>query len=124
VEELLRYETPVPNSGGYASVDMEINGRKIPAGTRLHISWATANLDAATFPDPLTVDFDRPKIPHVTFASGFHRCLGSHLARLELRTVLDEFHRLIPDYRIRPGAELHYEALPVRLVSPLPIVWP
>ena len=124
VEELLRFETPVPNTGRFASVDMEVNGFKIPAGTPLHMSWATANLDPEAFPDPLTVDFDRPTIPHVTFASGFHRCLGSHLARLELRTVLDEFHRLIPEYRIRPGADLHYEALPVRLANPLPLVWP
>jgi len=124
VEELLRFETPVPNTGRFAAADMEINGRHIPAGTALHMSWATANLDPEIFPNPLTVDFDRPTVPHVTFASGFHRCLGSHLARLELRTVLDEFHRLIPEYRIRPGSELHYEALPVRLVNPLPLAWP
>jgi cytochrome P450 len=123
VEELLRFETPVPNSARFAIEDIEINGRKIPAGTQMSMSWAAANLDPAFFEDPLTVDFSRTSIPHVTFASGFHRCLGSHLARMELRTALDQFHRRIPDYQIRPGTELHYEALPVRLVNPLPIVW-
>jgi cytochrome P450 len=123
VEELLRWETPVPNGLRFASADMEVNGRKIPYGTRMHLAYGAGNLDPEVFPDPMSVKFDRAQIPHATFATGFHRCLGSHLARMELRTALDQFHRRIPDYRIRPGAELHYEALPVRLVSPLPLVW-
>jgi cytochrome P450 len=123
VEELLRYETPVPNTVRYAAEDMIVGGEQVAKGTVMHMSWAAANLDPEAFPHPLTVDFTRPRIPHVTFASGSHRCLGSHLARMELVTALDAFHKRIPDYDIAPGATLKYEAFPVRLVNPLPLVW-
>ena len=64
---------------------VEIGGNAYPAGTAFKISWAAANLDPEAFPDPLTVDLQRNPNKHIGFASGFHRCLGSHLARLELR---------------------------------------
>jgi cytochrome P450 len=123
VEELLRFETPVPNTIRFAAEDFEVEGVMVPAGTSVHISWAAANLDPAVFANPLSVDFERGRIPHVTFASGPHRCLGSHLARMELTTALDQFHKRIPDYDIAAGQVLHYEALPVRLVDPLPLTW-
>jgi cytochrome P450 len=83
---------------------------------------AAANLDPAVFDDPLEVKLDRSPNPHIAFASGFHRCLGSHLARLELRVSLEQFHRRIPDYRIADGVELHYWGA-VRAPRPLPLVW-
>ncbi|MGV0791458.1 cytochrome P450 [Mycolicibacterium sp. XJ1819] len=123
VEEILRTETPVPATTRIAVKDVEIAGHQVEAGTAVHFSWAAANLDPDTFDNPLEVDFTRKRSPHVAFASGFHRCLGSHLARLELRTALDEFHQRIPEYRLQPGATLEYETLPVRLVRPLPLEW-
>ncbi len=123
IEELLRWETPVPQANRTPLEDFEVDGEVIPAGTNVTVLWAAANLDPATFENPLTVDLERSPNPHYTFASGFHRCLGSHLARMELRAALDQFHRRIPDYEIGPGQELRYEAMPVRLVRPLPLVW-
>ena len=86
VEELMRYQTPVTATDRWASEDIEVHGAPIRAGEHITVSWAAANLDPAVFPDPLTVDFDRKGNRHIAFASGIHRCLGSHLARLELRT--------------------------------------
>jgi cytochrome P450 len=86
-------------------VDIELSGEKIAAGTICHVSWAAANLDPAVFPDPLRVDLTRTPNPHIAFASGFHRCLGSHLARLDLRVALSEFHRRIPEYELVVPAE-------------------
>lgn len=123
VEELLRFETVLPTARRYAMADLEVAGEVIPAGTKLTVSWASVNLDPDLYPDPLAVDLDRAPNMHATFALGFHRCLGSHLARLELRVALDQFHRRIPDYEIEAGAELRYEPLPVRLVRPLPLRW-
>jgi cytochrome P450 len=123
IEELLRWETPVPMSARTPTKDMEIGGELIPAGTLAQVSWASANLDPAKFNNPMVVDLERQPNPHYTFANGFHRCLGSHLARMELRAALDQFHRRIPDYEVEPGVELIFEPLPVRLVSPLPLVW-
>ena len=100
VEELMRYETPVTATERFATTDMEVGGVAIRAGEAVTMSWAAANLDPDVFPDPLTVDFDRKGNKHIAFASGFHRCLGSHLARLEMRCVLEEFHRRIPEYSL------------------------
>ena len=54
------------------------------------------------------MDFAREPNKHLAFGGGHHLCLGAHLARLELRVVLEELHRRIPDYRLAPGAEVHY----------------
>jgi cytochrome P450 len=123
VEELMRFESPVTDGGRIATQDLVLpSGEEIPAGTHMSISWSAANLDPDYFPDPLTVDFGRRPNPHIAFASGFHRCLGSHLARMELRVALEAFHRRIPDYRIKPGVELEYSGNP-RTPLNLELVW-
>jgi cytochrome P450 len=123
VEELLRYETIIPVGFRQAREDVGIAGTEIDGGTTVHVSWAGANLDPRAFPDPLTVDLERHPNPHVTFAAGIHHCLGAHLARLELTTALDQFHRRIPDYELDTGIELSFESVPIRLVRPLPLIW-
>ncbi len=123
IEELMRWETPVPIASRTPTMDMQFGDSTVPAGKPVAVLWAAANLDPEKFEDPMTVDLTRRPNPHYSFASGFHRCLGSHLARMELRSALDQFHKRIPDYEITPGAELKYEALPVRLARPLPLSW-
>jgi cytochrome P450 len=58
-----------------------------------------ASRDPREFDSPDTVDFDRKVNRHVAFAAGPHRCLGAHVARLELAVALEEWHKRIPDYR-------------------------
>ena len=123
IEELLRFESPVPQGFRQAQEDVEINGTQYPAGTYFIMSWPAINLDPATFTNPLEVDLQRSPNPHVVFASGWHRCLGSHLARLELRVAMEEFHKRIPEYSVKSGTELQYVPLGVRQVMNLPIVW-
>lgn len=123
IEEILRFETPVQYAQRKSSVDMELpSGEVVPANTVMYVSWSAANLDPDVFGDPQTVDIDRRPNPHIVFANGWHRCLGSHLARLELRTALDVFHRRIPDYEIAPGVELEYSGV-ARAPRELPLVW-
>ena len=74
-------------------------------------------------PIPDVVDFARSPNRHRAFGGGPHRCLGSHLARLELRVALREFHRRIPDYEIPPGTELKYTTA-LRSVESLPLTFP
>jgi cytochrome P450 len=123
IEELMRFETPVSEGSRMPTVDLELSGEKIAAGTVCHVSWAAANLDAAAFRDPLRVDLTRTPNPHIAFASGFHRCLGSHLARLDLRVALSEFHRRIPEYSLAvPVEELVFSGNP-RTPDQLTLRW-
>ena len=121
IEELMRFESPVHLGHRWITEDIEIEGRRFQGGTKVMVVWASANLDPDAVSDPLTVDPERPDVRHVSFASGFHRCLGSHLARLELRIALEELHRRIPDYRITPGAAPVYLNYGVRAAIQLPL---
>jgi cytochrome P450 len=123
VEELMRFESPVTEGGRIALQDLELpSGTRIPAGTIMVASWSAADLDPRYFPEPLKVDLDRSPNPHIGFASGFHRCLGSHLARMEMVTAMAAWHERIPAYRIKPGVELAYSGNP-RAPHSFPLVW-
>lgn len=122
VEELLRWETPVPGVPRIATRDVDIAGTTIPAGTSVTCLLASANTDGSEFAEPETVDFDRPANRHLAFGGGVHRCLGSHLARLEMRVALEELHRRIPPYRIADGETPIY-SMGIRAVEYLPLVW-
>ncbi|ONH55537.1 hypothetical protein CcI49_28955 [Frankia sp. CcI49] len=124
IDELMRYESPVPLAHRWVTEDIEIEGRRFPAGSKVEVVWAAANVDPTAFPDPMTVDFERPRNAHVGFAAGPHRCLGSNLARLELRVALEEFHRRIPEYTITPGQEPLFINYGVRAAIRLPVTFP
>jgi cytochrome P450 len=123
IEELLRWETPVPGVIRVATQDVEVGGCPISKGERVSPLLGAANTDPAEFPDPELVDFTRNPNRHRAFGGGPHRCLGSHLARMELRVALREFHRRIPDYEIKPGTQLTYTAA-LRSVESLPLTFP
>jgi cytochrome P450 len=86
------------------------------------LSFGAANLDPEVFPDGMTVDFDRKPNRHIAFGSGIHRCLGSHLARRELNVALQEWHRRIPNWSVKPGANLT-SSMPIRVIDDLELVW-
>ena len=123
VEEMLRWETPVPGVARVAMQDVEVGGCPISRGERISPLLGAANTDPAEFDDPDVVDFARNPNRHRAFGGGPHRCLGSHLARLELRVALREFHRRIPDYEIPPGVQLKYTT-GLRSVEALPLTFP
>jgi cytochrome P450 len=122
VEELLRWESPVPGVPRFSVEDTTVAGCPVKAGEALLISVGAANVDPAVFPDGFDVRFDREANPHIAFGGGVHRCLGSHLARRELRVALREWHRRIPDYELKPGIHLEY-ASGLRTVENLELVW-
>jgi cytochrome P450 len=124
VEEIMRYESPVPAGQRFAVEDIDLgDGLVIKAGEAIHAIWAAANVDPTQYHDPLRVDFDRGRTSHIVFASGTHRCLGSHLARMELRIALDELLTRIPDYTVPTVDELVYDNVSVRAVTKLPITF-
>jgi cytochrome P450 len=123
VEELLRWETPVPAVVRWAREESTIGDQVVGAGHHVLVNLGAANLDPAEFEDPLEVRFDRRVSRHLAFGGGVHRCLGSHLARRELRVALQEWHRRIPEYTLSPGYEVSYLP-PLRFVPDLQLSWP
>ena len=93
-----------------ATKDTEVGGFPISEGEHVMALLGSANVDDAEFPCAGEVQWDREGNRHLAFGGGLHRCLGSHLARLELRVALREWHRRIPEYCLKPGAELNYTA--------------
>ncbi len=122
IEELLRTETPVMMVPRVVKQTVEIGGVTLEPGESVVLLLAAADTDERAFPDAGVVDFERRPNRHVAFGGGPHRCLGSHLARMELRAALDEFHRRVPVYSLPQGTELSYSA-GIRQVEPLPLLF-
>jgi len=106
VEELLRVETPAPALVRTATHDLELGGVTIRKGEGILCHLGAANGDPGATPGAEEVDLTRQDNRHVSFGGGVHRCVGSHLARLEVRLVMEEFHRRIPDYDLGPDADM------------------
>jgi cytochrome P450 len=124
VEELMRWETPVQGVTRVATRDTEVLGQQFSMGSRLQVSLASVNTSPDTAPGYDQLDFHREDNRHMAFGGGIHRCLGSHLARLELRAAVREWHRLIPDYEVAPGAQVIWNGYQLRGIDHLPLVWP
>ena len=83
--------------------------------------FGSANRDPAVFPDADTFHLDRRDGRHVAFGIGPHRCIGSNLARLELRVAVEELLRMIPDFRLAEGPDPGwYDATALNVVWDLP----
>ena len=122
VEELLRWETPVTAVPRIVKQEVEIHGVKLKKGEMVTLLLGASNVDSTEFQDPELVDFERERNKHLAFGGGPHRCLGSHLARMELEVAMQVWHERIPDYRIKPGETPRYSA-GIREVQYLPLVW-
>jgi cytochrome P450 len=122
VEELLRHQTPVMMVPRIIAQDYEFNGVQLRAGDSATLLIGAANADASEFDDASGVVFDREANRHLAFGGGAHRCLGSHLARLELRVAIDEFHKRIPQYEIAVD-EIHFSP-GIRQANRLPLRFP
>lgn len=85
--------------------DTELEGRPVAEGERVLLLFASANRDETEFPDPDSFRVDRKSNRHIAFGAGIHRCLGSNLARLEIRTAVEEVLRRMPDIRLGDGED-------------------
>ena len=122
VEELLRWETPVTGVPRVVKKDCEIAGSQIKQGDVAVLLLGAANLDPREFEDADVMDLERGRNRQLAFGSGPHRCLGSHLARMEIRVALEEWHKRIPEYEIKAGETPIY-SMGIREVQYLPLVW-
>ncbi|OYN76184.1 cytochrome P450 [Mycolicibacterium sphagni] len=120
VEELLRLVSPLPAMSRTATKDVVVGDHQISAGERVLLMWIAANRDPEVFADPGRLNFDRDKAS-VAFGVGPHRCIGAHLARLELRIMLEELLNTMPDYRITDPDQVVRFAGAARGVASMPI---
>jgi cytochrome P450 len=101
VEELLRWSTPVMHFRRTVTRDVELGGRKIPAGDWVLIHYLSANRDENVFERADEFDVTRVDAGHAAFGGGgVHFCLGAQLARLELRVLLEELYPKVPELAV------------------------
>ena len=100
VDEMLRFVTPVMNFRRTAMVDAELSGTTIAAGDKVVFFHASANRDEDVFNNPNTFDVGRDPNPHIAFGGGGpHFCLGTNLARMEIRVMFEHLLDRMPDIR-------------------------
>lgn len=105
VEEVIRVYASILSLGRTATKDTEVAGQPIRKGEMVMLSYAAAARDPRHFDHPHEIDIDR-KIPtNIAFGYGPHRCIGSHLARLQAQTAMEEMLRRLPDLSMAEGQE-------------------
>jgi cytochrome P450 len=123
VEELLRRH-PMVVLAREVKEDIILDDVALKAGDMVTMPTQLDGLDERKFDAPFEVDFDRKGAAmHATFGGGAHRCMGSMLARTELRIFLDEWLKRIPDFSIKPGEQIRLSARANATISYLPLVW-
>jgi len=105
IEEALRWETPLLVITRTAAQDTELGGVSIPQGAFIAVSLGAANRDPGRYRDPDDFDIFRDPDQFLSFGDGPHRCLGMHLARLEMRVLLNAVLDRLPGLRLDPAAE-------------------
>jgi cytochrome P450 len=127
VEELMRFVQLGEGAGmpRVTTEDVVLSGVTIPAGEVVLTSNASANRDAAMYPEPDRLDLARTNLQHLGFGAGAHHCLGAQLARMELQEALRGLLRHMPHLRLGvPEAALRFKAgMIVRSLEALPVTW-
>jgi len=104
VEEALRLHPPFFGFYRRTTREVAVAGVDIPSNSDVYMGWAAANRDPAAFMSPTAFRLDRGVNRHLSFGFGIHTCPGAAIARMELRVVLEELLRRIPDLRVDGGA--------------------
>jgi cholest-4-en-3-one 26-monooxygenase len=122
IEEILRWVSPVMQFRRTALCDTKIGNQEIRKGAKVVMYYGAANRDPRAFDEPEVFDITRTPNPHLAFGTGTHFCMGSHIARLEMRVTLGEFLRRFPKVRLAgPPERLQsnfisaIQSMPVRL---------
>src|SRR5690349_15131951 len=105
IEEALRWETPLLTVARSATEDVELGGVRIPAGSFVALSLGAANRDPGRFAEPDAFDIFRERAQHISFGDVAHKCLGMHLARLEMLVLLNAVLDRLPGQSLDPAAD-------------------
>ena len=123
VEEFARVFPPVVALGRSCTRDVELAGTQLKKDDFVMLCYAASSRDPRVVDDPTTIDIDRETVLHSAFGVGPHRCIGSNLARTELRCVYEEWLKRIPQFGMKDGEEPIYETGILRTMKNLHFVW-
>ncbi|MGH3248956.1 MAG: cytochrome P450 [Trebonia sp.] len=121
IEEVLRLEAPVPLIFRTAQHDIEIEGQQIKQGDKVCLIFGAAGRDSTVFEHPDRIDLDRPHCRHLTFGTGVHRCIGSNLARLQIRVAIEQLVTRLGPFWIPAGGKVTYSSRQARGPSSIPL---
>lgn len=99
IEESLRFNTSAQRFRRCLQKDLELHGQKMKAGDFVCLAYGSGNRDERQFPNADVYDLGRKPRGHLGFGGGVHACLGTMIARLAVKTAMEEFHKIVPDYR-------------------------
>lgn len=114
VQEMFRFEAPLPYFHRFATQDCEIGGQKFQAGTRFGLLYGAANRDPARFENPDVFDITRSPNRHIAFGRGAHLCLGNHLAALDMDVIFSTLNRRFAKIELAGGPPEYKRGLSVR----------
>ena len=123
VEETVRLHAPVVAVGRTVRADVEVSGVEVKRGDRVALNFAAASRDPEVCANPRKFDVHREEVVHTAFGVGPHRCIGEHLARLEIRVAIEEFLKRIPDFELEPDTQPQYESGQLRTMKNLHLRW-
>ena len=123
VQEMFRFEPPLPFFHRYATQEVEIAGQVFPRGTKFGVLYGAANRDPEQFPDPNRFDVSRTPNWHIAFGRGAHFCLGNHLARLNMDIIFTTLLRRFSEIRLADPEPRYRRGLSVRGPEALRISW-
>lgn len=122
-EELVRFSSPSTYLRREVTQDVELGGTHLKPGTSVLIAFGSANRDPAKFACPDAVVADRKPNPHVGFGAGRHRCIGSFIAKAELRIAFEEILARFDDFRVDETREIQYTTGLGQGIISLPMVF-
>lgn len=123
LDELLRRHSGAATAR-VVTADMELGGVQMKAGDRIFLTGWLHGMDPQAWNNPMEVDFSNRPRDILTFGKGIHKCVGANLARLEIRTLLEEWLARIPDFSIKPGDSVRTMPGQTLAFIYLPLIWP
>lgn len=129
VEEFIRWVTPILNMRRTVTEDHEFRGKQMKTGDQVLLMYSSGNRDERVFENPDVFDVTRAHNHHVAFGFGTHFCLGSSLARIELKVMFEELLRRVPDWKLAEGSNPKvlgatftraYDAVPIEFTPEKP----
>lgn len=101
INEVLRLEAPIQNFSRLVSADYDVDGVTLPKGSRVIVSYGSANRDERKWNEPDTFDIRRKASDHLAFGNGPHTCVGMHLARLEMHALLSSLAKRVSHFELQ-----------------------